>query len=293
MRVDLEELLMKAGDLPKSDEVAMAIYMLTVVEGPKTGSLLAWTFLDHERKRVGMPENRAYFILEKWTNKGYWEYGTSVRGGWFTEKGLAWAREVRELSRSELSLAEQTLLQKGVAVPSVEIPYTPGGVIRPMGRELTDKFTFRVEMPFSKFFGLEENPQFFGSPVDINAWRDQFIRRETQPSGEPKWFPRLWLFDRVTFEPMGHIAVGFAGPAQGKTEVSPQANEVWAVASPSRADAHQYLKRWAPITAKDHAHWWATRSMKMKLVGADQVICCLYIVGDGEPTPIYNTSLKG
>lgn len=27
-------------------------------------------------------------ILYKWVKKGWWDYGTSVRSGWFTEKGI-------------------------------------------------------------------------------------------------------------------------------------------------------------------------------------------------------------
>ncbi len=29
-----------------------------------------------------------YGYLEKWTNKGFWEYGVSVRSGWLTREGL-------------------------------------------------------------------------------------------------------------------------------------------------------------------------------------------------------------
>lgn len=27
---------------------------------------------------------RGYYVLEKWADKGWWDYGVSLRGGWFT-----------------------------------------------------------------------------------------------------------------------------------------------------------------------------------------------------------------
>lgn len=37
------------------------------------------------RERLLMPEKRFYYILGKWADRGWWEYGVSLRGGWFTE----------------------------------------------------------------------------------------------------------------------------------------------------------------------------------------------------------------
>lgn len=34
--------------------------------------------------------NRAEYILEKWSDNGYWEYGVSLRTGQFTKKGIEW-----------------------------------------------------------------------------------------------------------------------------------------------------------------------------------------------------------
>lgn len=34
---------------------------------------------------LGMPPNRMYYLLEKWVDKDWWEYGVSLRCGWFTE----------------------------------------------------------------------------------------------------------------------------------------------------------------------------------------------------------------
>ena len=48
-------------------------------------------------KELGIPEKRAEYILEKWTAKGWYEYGVNVFYGWLTvegmEEGMArWAR---------------------------------------------------------------------------------------------------------------------------------------------------------------------------------------------------------
>lgn len=34
---------------------------------------------------LGIPENRAFYLLEKWYSKGWLECGMWVWGGWFTE----------------------------------------------------------------------------------------------------------------------------------------------------------------------------------------------------------------
>ncbi|MFW5988576.1 MAG: hypothetical protein ACOCQA_03995 [bacterium] len=33
-------------------------------------------------------KKRAYYLLEKWSNKGYYDYGVSIDLGWLTEKGI-------------------------------------------------------------------------------------------------------------------------------------------------------------------------------------------------------------
>ena len=33
--------------------------------------------------RLGMHVNRLYYILEKWSDNGKWEYGVSLQTGWF------------------------------------------------------------------------------------------------------------------------------------------------------------------------------------------------------------------
>jgi hypothetical protein len=45
------------------------------------GSIYA---LQEEAARLGIPEKRAFALVEKWSARGWWEYGVSLRGGWFT-----------------------------------------------------------------------------------------------------------------------------------------------------------------------------------------------------------------
>jgi hypothetical protein len=35
-----------------------------------------------------MEPKRGYYLLEKWEERGWWEYGVSVRAGWFTPEGI-------------------------------------------------------------------------------------------------------------------------------------------------------------------------------------------------------------
>lgn len=37
---------------------------------------------------MGMNEKRAAYICEKWTNKGWYDYGVNVLAGWLTEEGM-------------------------------------------------------------------------------------------------------------------------------------------------------------------------------------------------------------
>lgn len=36
---------------------------------------------------LGMNEKRAAYILGKWANKGWYDYGVSVMAGWLTDEG--------------------------------------------------------------------------------------------------------------------------------------------------------------------------------------------------------------
>ena len=44
-------------------------------------NFLEYTFKNSNSKRF-------MYILDKWCNKGFWEYGVSLRGGWFIEKNI-------------------------------------------------------------------------------------------------------------------------------------------------------------------------------------------------------------
>lgn len=37
-------------------------------------------------------KKRLHYVLNKWTDKGWWEYGTALTSGWLTEAGLAAGR---------------------------------------------------------------------------------------------------------------------------------------------------------------------------------------------------------
>lgn len=37
-----------------------------------------------------------YRFLEKWTKKGYWEYGVTLRSGWLTDRGREVLRVVKD-----------------------------------------------------------------------------------------------------------------------------------------------------------------------------------------------------
>lgn len=51
---------------------------------------------------IGMHPKRAWKILEKWTDRGWFEFGVSPFGGWLTEDGIkeACARAVEVLEES-------------------------------------------------------------------------------------------------------------------------------------------------------------------------------------------------
>ncbi len=38
-------------------------------------------------ERMGVPPKRVAYWLDKWTDKGLWNYGVSARSGWVTDKG--------------------------------------------------------------------------------------------------------------------------------------------------------------------------------------------------------------
>lgn len=44
---------------------------------------------------MGINVNRAMYLLEKWSNKGWWNSGISTRSGWMTELGKEAASKER------------------------------------------------------------------------------------------------------------------------------------------------------------------------------------------------------
>ena len=70
----------------KQDELDMMelLYEDTEGYGPKSGSLLYYETPIKKRKTS---------ILEKWSDKGLWEYGVSLRAGWLTKKGWEWLQK--------------------------------------------------------------------------------------------------------------------------------------------------------------------------------------------------------
>ena len=45
--------------------------------------------------RLGINEKRAAYICDKWTNKGWYDWGVSVLAGWLTAKGREEAEKLR------------------------------------------------------------------------------------------------------------------------------------------------------------------------------------------------------
>jgi len=58
----------------KQDELNFGDFLLT------NNSLL-------DRTKEMDQNPRLYYVLDKWSDKGYWEYGVSLRSGWLTEDG--------------------------------------------------------------------------------------------------------------------------------------------------------------------------------------------------------------
>ena len=50
--------------------------------------------------QLGMPENRAFYLLCKWSAKGWIDWGTWAWGGWFTEQAPAVLSETASMGSS-------------------------------------------------------------------------------------------------------------------------------------------------------------------------------------------------
>jgi len=72
----------------KPDEIALYAALRarshTVGSGPfavrSPGSIYA---IKEEAARLGIPEKRAFALVSKWSGRNWWNYGVSLRGGWF------------------------------------------------------------------------------------------------------------------------------------------------------------------------------------------------------------------
>lgn len=42
-------------------------------------------FATHIAAGIGIYEKRATYLLDKWTGRGWWDYGVTLRSGWFTD----------------------------------------------------------------------------------------------------------------------------------------------------------------------------------------------------------------
>jgi hypothetical protein len=45
-------------------------------------------------RNLEMPPKRLYYLVCKWSSKGYYEWGVVHDLGWLTDKGKAWATEL-------------------------------------------------------------------------------------------------------------------------------------------------------------------------------------------------------
>ena len=45
-------------------------------------------FVDELANDLGFPSKQALSWAEKWVRKGWWDYGVTLRSGWFTPEGI-------------------------------------------------------------------------------------------------------------------------------------------------------------------------------------------------------------
>jgi hypothetical protein len=67
----------------KPDERAL----LDALRVDRAGPFLPGTFADAIGNHLGIHHKRVYYLLCKWADRDWWEYGVSARSGWFTDKG--------------------------------------------------------------------------------------------------------------------------------------------------------------------------------------------------------------
>lgn len=42
--------------------------------------------IEEYARLLSMPEKRVTYLLDKWTSKGWWDWGVNQYGGWFTNE---------------------------------------------------------------------------------------------------------------------------------------------------------------------------------------------------------------
>jgi len=67
----------------KADEVALYSRLRALTRGEPFKGIGATAMIALWRE-IGIADNRAEYLLQKWTNKRWWDYGTWAKGGWFT-----------------------------------------------------------------------------------------------------------------------------------------------------------------------------------------------------------------
>lgn len=70
----------------KPDEKALLAVMAATPSQAARGMEFA---TDLATRLLAMDEKRCLYLLGKWADKGWWEYGVSLRSGWMTPTGLA------------------------------------------------------------------------------------------------------------------------------------------------------------------------------------------------------------
>jgi hypothetical protein len=86
----------------KPTELDFLKRMFARVEGKPYGRI--WGFWEDEP----LPDKQWAYYLEKWCKKGWYEFGVSLRGGWFTPEG---AEAITRILNGESFTGEPTQCQ--------------------------------------------------------------------------------------------------------------------------------------------------------------------------------------
>jgi len=75
----------------KDDEVRFLVKLAR--ERPKQAA--DGPFADAVGASLGIHPKRVDYLLQKWTDKGWWNYGVSARSGWLEPAGIEAAEKLR------------------------------------------------------------------------------------------------------------------------------------------------------------------------------------------------------